>query len=130
MMEVMLLNDVHVHSIWTDLDSLSSLLRALAAGMILRATIVKLLQHRIGMFTSDGTGEIPPAKSHIPTTQQVHIRQHLHLFCLTSLTTGASGCHPQSWACLPADLLPCHHVTYNRVRSGHDWRRLELGCQQ
>ncbi|DBB10920.1 TPA: hypothetical protein ACH3X3_007381 [Trebouxia sp. C0006] len=39
-------------------------------GMILRSTIVKLLQHRIGLFTPDANGDIPPAKSHIPTTQQ------------------------------------------------------------
>ncbi len=39
--------------------------------MILRSTIVKLLQHRIGLFTADANGDIPPAKSHIPTTQQV-----------------------------------------------------------
>jgi len=40
-------------------------------GLILRSTIVKLLQHRIGLFTADANGDIPPAKSHIPTTQQV-----------------------------------------------------------
>ena len=39
--------------------------------MILRSTIVKLLQHRVGLFSPDVNGDIPPAKSHIPTTQQV-----------------------------------------------------------
>ena len=41
------------------------------AGMVLRSTILQLLQHRIGFYTPDATGEVPSAKSHIPTTQKV-----------------------------------------------------------
>ena len=40
-------------------------------GMILRSTIVKLLQHRLGFYVDDANGHLPPPKSHIPTTQKV-----------------------------------------------------------
>ena len=73
-----------------------SWLCAFLAGLILRSTIVKLLQHRIGMFTVDANGEIPPSKSHIPTTQQVRTHKQVH-----------------SWsACTCSRLLQTKKVTY------------------
>eukprot|EP00891_Asterochloris_glomerata_P005649 jgi/Astpho2/5649/gw1.00079.232.1_t len=39
-------------------------------GVVLRSTLLKLIQHRIGVFVSDASGEVPPANSHIPSTQR------------------------------------------------------------
>ena len=52
-----------------------------AAGTILRSTIVKLLQHRIGFYVDDANGHLPPPKSHIPTTQKASCCCPLHV-CL------------------------------------------------
>lgn len=39
-------------------------------GVILRSTIARLLQHRIGFFALEPGGEVPAARSHIPVTQR------------------------------------------------------------
>lgn len=39
-------------------------------GLILRHTVLHLLQHRIGFF-DPASADIPPPRSHIPTTQAV-----------------------------------------------------------
>lgn len=43
----------------------------LLQGIILRDAVLKLLQHHFGFLHSDLAGELPSAKSHIPTTQKV-----------------------------------------------------------
>ncbi len=40
-------------------------------GVILRVDLLKLVMHRIGFFELDASGEVPPSRSHIPTTQAV-----------------------------------------------------------
>ena len=96
--------------------------------MILRSTIVKLLQHRIGLFTSDGTGEIPPAKSHIPTTQQVNADQHflnITLCCLhLSLQVLQALTFKHEHACLQTCYPVVFCLMYNCV---HDMPCLESG---
>ena len=42
-------------------------------GIILRDAVLKLLQHHFGFLHSDLAGELPSAKSHIPTTQKVSL---------------------------------------------------------
>ena len=42
-------------------------------GVILRVDLLKLVMHRIGFFELDASGEVPPSRSHIPTTQMVTI---------------------------------------------------------
>ena len=42
-------------------------------GIILRDAVLKLLQHRFGFLHADLSGELPSAKSHIPTTQKVRV---------------------------------------------------------
>ncbi len=68
------------------------------AGMILRSTIVKLLQHRIGLFTPDANGDIPPAKSHIPTTQQVFLSclRLCECHCCSGNRTGSAPASPEN----------------------------------
>ena len=46
-------------------------------GIILRDAVLKLLQHHFGFLHSDLAGELPSAKSHIPTTQKVGRTQPL-----------------------------------------------------
>ena len=92
--------------------------------MILRSTIVKLLQHQIGMFTSDGTGDIPPAKSHIPTTQQVHTHQHssLHYINLSVASYVASlnaGFH-SGFAALSFNQPKTNECSFVAERAVHD----------
>ncbi len=43
-------------------------------GVILRATVLRLLQHRVGFFALEPGGEVPPARSHIPSTQRARAR--------------------------------------------------------
>ena len=40
-------------------------------GVILRVDLLKLVMHRIGFFELDASGEVPPSRSHIPSTQAV-----------------------------------------------------------
>lgn len=40
-------------------------------GGILRVDLLKLVMHRIGFFELDASRQIPPSRSHIPTTQMV-----------------------------------------------------------
>jgi hypothetical protein len=42
-----------------------------AHGIILRETVLHLIQHRLGFFEVDSSGGIPPPRSHIPVTQRV-----------------------------------------------------------
>ena len=61
-------------------------------GVVPRDTLLLLLLHRIGMFQPDASGDIPPAQSHIPSTQAVgwpprlsvgkhsHFHSFIHLF--------------------------------------------------
>ena len=43
-------------------------------GIMLRSTLLRLIQHRIGFFSPEASGEIPSARAQIPTTQAV--RRH------------------------------------------------------
>lgn len=47
-------------------------------GTILRHTVLHLLQHRIGFF-DPLQADIPPSRSHIPTTQMVSKPSMFHL---------------------------------------------------
>lgn len=89
------------------------------AGMILRSTIVKLLQHRIGLFTADANGDIPPAKSHVPTTQQVLLvtSSLLHEFAL-------------QWQVLESLGIFCHVLETLEVVPQQVMETLELLPQQ
>ena len=40
-------------------------------GVILRSTLLRLLQYRVGLFALEPGGDVPPARSHIPSTQRV-----------------------------------------------------------
>lgn len=44
-------------------------------GIILRDAVLKLLQHHLGFLHADLAGELPSAKSHIPTTQKVGMKR-------------------------------------------------------
>jgi len=38
-------------------------------GVIKRTQVLRMLKHRIGLFTHDGMSVLPPAKARIPKTQ-------------------------------------------------------------
>ena len=40
-------------------------------GIVLRSTLLRLIQHRVGFFSPDASGEIPSVRAHIPSTQAV-----------------------------------------------------------
>ena len=40
-------------------------------GIVLRGTLLRLIQHRVGFFSPEVSGEIPSVRAHIPSTQAV-----------------------------------------------------------
>ena len=43
-------------------------------GIVLRETLLNLVQYRIGFFQPEPSGEIPTSRSHVPATQRVSHR--------------------------------------------------------
>jgi chloride channel 7 len=43
-------------------------------GVVLRTTLLHLIRHRIGVFPADPSGDIPPSRHHMPSTQRERIQ--------------------------------------------------------
>ena len=81
-------------------------------GIMLRSTLLRLIQHRIGFFSPEASGEIPSARAQVPTTQAVrHYTRGLRI-PLTIMRP------PQAWqheciASQPAPGTLCCSLTTN-----------------
>ena len=72
-------------------------------GIVLRGTLLRLIQHRVGFFSPDASGEIPSARAHIPTTQSVRPQSRT---IVTTPRDWDCAQHRAAWHAAAADAAP------------------------